>query len=103
MDVQINPDPKFSKLDHLFVLVAEGDKPRAWRKAVDDAGFSGRSDETITILNGEPKKLTLVGLGKREKLTIRGLRAALYSVAQTAKKHRNRASGVALPDWVSAL
>ena len=31
MDVQINVDPKLSKLDHLFVLVAEGDTPRQWR------------------------------------------------------------------------
>src|SRR5215467_4962743 len=94
MDVQINSDPKLSRLDHLFVLVAEGDTPRQWRKAIDDSGFAGRSDEAITILHKVPKKLTLVGLGKPAKLSIRGLRAALYSVAKTAKKHRDRAIGV---------
>src|SRR5689334_14881130 len=94
MDVQINSEPKLSKLDHLFVLVAQGDTPRQWRKAIDDSGFAGRADEAITILQKEPKKLTLVGLGKPEKLSIRGLRAALYNVAKTAKKQRDRAIGV---------
>ena len=103
MDVQINSDPKLSKLDHLFVLVAEGDKPRAWRKAIDESGFSGRADEAITILSKEPKKLTLVGLGKQDKLSIRGLRSALYSVAKTAKKHRDRAIGVAVSYTLAPL
>src|SRR5437764_14660333 len=109
MDVQINADPKLSKLDHLFVLLAEGDQPRigvaekAVRKAVDGAGFAGRADESITILGGEPKKLTLVGLGKPEKLSIRGLRGALYAVAKTAKKHRDRAIGVLFPYVLAPL
>src|SRR5689334_4431650 len=103
MDVQINPEPKLSKLDHLFVLVAEGDTPRQWRKAIDDAGFAGRSDESITILQKEPKKLTLVGLGKPDKLSIRGLRAALYGVAKIAKKQRDRAIGVVFPYTVPPL
>jgi leucyl aminopeptidase len=103
MEVLINSEPKLSKLDHLFVLVAEGDKPRAWRKAIDESGFAGRGDESITILNKEPKKLTLVGLGKPEKLSIRSLRTALYSVAKTAKKHRDRAIGVAFPYVLAPL
>jgi len=103
MDVLITADPKLSKLDHLFVLLAEGDTPRlavaekAVRKALEDSRFTGRSDESITILGGEPRKLTLVGLGKREKLSIRCLRAAIYSVAKTAKKNRDRAIGVVVP------
>src|SRR5262245_20907276 len=97
MEVLINADPKLSKLDHLFVLVVEGDTPRPWRKAIEESGFTGRSDEAITLLNKEPRKLTLMGLGKREKLSIRGLRAARYSAAKTAKKHRDRAIGVAFP------
>src|SRR5438034_440792 len=103
MEVQINSEPKLSKLDHLFVLVAEGDKPRPWRKAIDESGFAGRGDEAITVLNKEPKKLTLVGLGKQDKLSIRGLRAALYSVAKTAKKHRDRAIGVAVSYTLASL
>jgi leucyl aminopeptidase len=103
MEVSINSDPKLSKLDHLFVLVLEGDKPDAWKQSIDDAGFAGRADQSITVLNGEPKKLTLVGLGKREKLSIRGVRAAIYSVAKTAKKHRDRNIGVVLPYVVDPL
>ena len=103
MEVQIHSDPKLSKLDHLFVLIAEGDKPREWRKAIDESRFTGRSDEAITLLNKEPRKLTLVGLGKREKLSIRGLRAALYSVAKTAKKNRDRAIGVVFPYSLAPL
>jgi leucyl aminopeptidase len=103
MDVQINSDPKLSKLDHLFVLVAQGDTPRQWRKAIDESGFAGRSDESITILHKEPKKLTLVGLGKPDKLSIRGLRAALYAVAKTAKKQRDRSIGVVFPYTLPSL
>src|SRR5262249_48454922 len=84
-------------------LVAEGDKPRAWRKVIDEAGFTGRSDELITLLNKDPRKLTLVGLGKPEKLSVRGLRAALYSAAKTAKKHRDRAIGVVFPYLLPSL
>jgi leucyl aminopeptidase len=103
MEVLINSDPKLSKLDHLFVLVAEGDKPRPWRKAIEDSGFSGRGDEAITILNKEPRKLTLIGLGKQEKLSIRGMRAALYNAAKTAKKHRDRAIAIAFPYSLPSL
>jgi leucyl aminopeptidase len=103
MDVLINSEPKLSKLDHLFVLVAQGDTPRQWRKAIDDSGFTGRGEESITILQKEPKKLTLVGLGKPEKLSIRGLRAALYAVAKTAKKQRDRAIGVVFPYALPSL
>src|SRR5436305_112628 len=109
MDVRISADPKLSKLDHLFVLFAEGEKPRvaiaekAIRKAVEDSGFAGRDDQSITILNDEPKKLTLIGLGKREKLSIRSVRAAIYSVAKTAKKNRDRAIAVALPYVIADL
>ncbi len=103
MEVLINAEPRLSKLDHLFVLLAEGDKPRAWRKPIDHSGFAGRKDEAITIVHGEPKKLTLLGLGKREKLSIRSVRAAIYSVAKTAKKHRDKAIGVSVPYVLGAL
>lgn len=107
MDVTINNDPKWSKIDHLFVLLPEGGAPRALPESVEDtisdAGFTGRADESITILSDAPRKVTLVGLGKEEKLSIRSLRAALYSVAKVAKKHRDRAIGVVLPSAVKPL
>ena len=107
MQVTINREPKWSKIDHLFVLLAEKDKspavPRFVKDSVDEAGFTGRADESITVLSKEPRKITLVGLGKRDGLTIRGLRAALYSVAKTARRLRERSIAVALPYTVGTL
>ena len=104
MKVEISPDPKLSKIDHLFLMVAEGEKPprdvaaaRAAQKAVDQAGFSGRSDESITVVGEEPKKVTLLGIGKLESFTLRVLRGALYNAAKTAKKQRDRSIAVVLP------
>ena len=107
MDVTINKDPKWSKIDHLFILVPEGGKlpalPKTTTRALAPAKFTGRSDETITILAGEPEKVTLVGMGKADKLTIRSLRAALYSVAKTAKRLRDESIGVMLPREIGSL
>ena len=93
MKVDIVPEANPSKFDHLFVLLPEdsgrdGIPPFA-RKYAEDAGFSGRSEEAITILTSEKKKLTLIGLGKREALTLRGLRAGIAAAGRTAKKHRD--------------
>src|ERR1043166_702701 len=100
MDVLISSEPKLSKLDHVFALVTEGGKgriPDAVRKAIGDSGFSGRSEESITILAGEPKKITLIGLGKDDALTLRNVRGGLYAIAKTAKKHRSADIGVVVP------
>ena len=54
MKVDIARDPDLAKIDHLFVLLAESfaedDVPKTLHKAVTAAGFSGRSEETITLL-----------------------------------------------------
>src|SRR5687768_6873950 len=101
MHVDISRDLKLSKIAHLFVLLAEGkdhgELPDVVSKAIRDAGFEGRSDETITVLAGEPRKVTLVGLGKRDALTIRGLRASIGAVGRTAKKQRDKTIGVIVP------
>jgi leucyl aminopeptidase len=104
MKVDVNRDPKLSKLDHLFVLITE--KARDLQLSapiadlVDDAvrrsGFAGRAEETITILSDAPRKLTLVGLGKEDEYSLRGLRTALFSIAKIAGKHRDRRIGVVL-------
>ncbi|HVS31247.1 MAG TPA: leucyl aminopeptidase [Thermoanaerobaculia bacterium] len=108
MHVDVNHDPRLSKIDHLFVLLAEGDtQPRLAESisplagdAIERSGFAGRCDETITILTETPRKLTLVGLGKRDELSIRGLRTALFTVAKTAGRQRDRRIAVALTsDW----
>jgi leucyl aminopeptidase len=96
MQVEISREPKWSKTDHLFVLLAESAKapkdpqlPKAVSKAIGDSGFGGRSDESITLLADEPRKVTLIGLGKEEALTLRGLRAAIFSIAKIAKRQRD--------------
>src|SRR5689334_23120440 len=104
MKVEITPDPKLSKIDHLFLIVAESEKPprdvvgaRAAQKAIEGSGFGGRSDETITVVGEEPKKITLLGVGKLDAFTLRVLRGALYNAAKIAKKHRDRSIAVVLP------
>jgi leucyl aminopeptidase len=102
MDVTITREPKVAKADHLFVLIAENSKPDVAMaakamQAIAAAGFTGRAEESLTTVAGEPKKITLVGIGKEEALTIRSLRAAIYNIAKTAKKQRDREIIVVLP------
>jgi leucyl aminopeptidase len=97
MQVELSRDVKLSKLDHLFVFLTQ--KPRKLdlpfgirsivEKAIDRSRFEGRADETITILPDEPRKLTLVGLGKPEALSVRQVRAAIYTVGKIARKQRD--------------
>ena len=110
MDVSLTREPKWSRIDHLFVLLAENDKRArelplgaSIQKAIDGSGFVGRTDEAITLLSDEPRKVTLIGLGKRDALSIRGVRSALYSVSKTAKKLRDRSIAVALPYTIPRL
>jgi leucyl aminopeptidase len=102
MDVTLNKEPKWSKIDHLFVLLAENDKPpkdlgKSIQKLVDGSGFKGNSDETITLLSSEPRKVTLMGLGKRDLITLRLIRTALYAIGKLARKQRDRSIAVAMP------
>jgi leucyl aminopeptidase len=111
MNVEIVREPKLSRIDHLFLLLAE--KPREAsvppflaelaRKVTVDARFEGRSEEQITIVAGEPRKITLIGLGKEEALTIRAARAALYAVAKIAKRTRDARIAVHLPYVLKGL
>jgi leucyl aminopeptidase len=102
MQVAVSREPKLSKVDHLFVLLAEGetsagDAYDGVTEAIARAKFTGRSDESITILADTPRKITLIGLGKRDAITIRGARTALYGVAKTAKKQRDKSIAVVFP------
>jgi leucyl aminopeptidase len=108
MDVTITREPKLAKTDHLFVLIAENSHPDVASaggamKAIADAGFTGKAEESLTTVAGEPKKITLLGIGKQDAFTIRVLRAALYSVAKMAKKQRDRHIIVVLPFVVTKL
>jgi leucyl aminopeptidase len=107
VQVEIQAEPKFSKIEHLFVLLAEGagadelnlpgDLKKTVAAAVKEGGFGGRSDESFTILHGAPAKITIIGLGKREAISLRGAKAAVYAIAKTARRNRNKTIAVAFP------
>ncbi|HEX2123357.1 MAG TPA: leucyl aminopeptidase [Thermoanaerobaculia bacterium] len=107
MHVDIVRELKLPKTDHLFVLLAEGQLdvpvPDAAKNVVKESRFEGRGDETITVLNGQPRKVTLVGLGKAASLTLRGVRAALGTIGRTAKKQRDRNIAVVFPYTLPGL
>jgi leucyl aminopeptidase len=101
MQVEITRDAKLSKIDHLFVLLAEGgldaELPDVVTTAVNDAKFQGRSEESLTILAKQPRKVTLIGLGKSEALTYRGVRAAITAAGRIAKKQRDAKIALLFP------
>ncbi|MDX1584347.1 MAG: leucyl aminopeptidase [Thermoanaerobaculia bacterium] len=112
MNITINPEVKLSKTDNLFVLLTEDsqsplnlpdDLTERVRHAIDVSKFSGRDEETICNLGEAPRKITLVGLGKSEKLTHRSLRAALAKVATIAKSNRDANIAVAFPYKLDGL
>lgn len=114
MQVEISTEVKFSKIDNFFVLLSqEATKnlpagiPREIRgkieKAISEARFTGRPDEGITVLGGEPRKITLVGLGPASSLTHRTARAAMFGVAKIAKRNRDSSIAVAFPYLLPGL
>lgn len=104
MRVEVSQNPKSIKATELFVLLAEGDAetsglpPQLGEELaalLRRSAFQGRSDESFTAFReGTPARVTLIGLGKKERFTPRSLRAALYSVAKIAK--RNRSAEIAI-------
>jgi len=93
MQVLISRDLKPSKVDHLFVLLAEGKRdaelPDSVRKAISGSKFEGRAEEVYTLLAGQPRKVTLIGIGKRDAITHRNIRAAIMTAGRTAKRQRD--------------
>ena len=105
VQITLSNDPKLSKIGNLFILLPEGEtKPEVpfdkklrerIHQAISRSGFTGRSEESVSLLGeGDPAKITLVGLGKSDAVSRRSLRAALYGVAKSAR--RNRDSSIAL-------
>ncbi len=101
MKVELVRQAKLSKTDHLFVVLAEGVKRETTsvndlaEKLVSDAGFTGRAGETITVLSRFPRKVSLVGIGR--KVTVRALRGALYAIGKIAQRQRDARIAVAIP------
>jgi leucyl aminopeptidase len=106
MQVDIRRDLALPKIDHLFVLLAEGrldDLPDSVHRAVRESKFEGRGEEVLTILAGAPRKITLIGLGKHEALTLRGVRAGVTAAGRIAKKQRDAKIAVLFPYTLPGL
>jgi leucyl aminopeptidase len=111
MQVDITREPKLSRIDHLFVLLAEDSEAPTLPDAIQEvaggpilhARFEGRADESITLLAGEPRKITLMGLGKEAAMSVRSVRAALYSTGKIAHKQRDRRIAVVFPYTLPGL
>ena len=107
MQVDIVREAKLSKIDHLFVAVAEGDRdldlPDLVSAALRESKFSGRAEEVLTVLSTGPRKVTLIGLGKRDALTLRTMRAAVTAAGRTAKKHRDPQIAILFPYTLPGL
>ena len=113
MQVVINPQPNLEKTDNLFVLVCEGDsKPdvnltselrKKIRGAIAGGRFSGRQDEVLTLLAVEPRKITLLGLGRPEILSHRVIRQALTRLGAVAQKAADAKIAVAFPYRIPGL
>jgi leucyl aminopeptidase len=107
MQVHISRDLKVSKVVHLFVLLAEGKHdaglPETIQKAIRESQFEGRSEEVLTLLVGQPRKVTLIGLGKAAAITHRTARAAITTAGRTAKKHRDAKIALLFPYTLPGL
>ena len=105
MKVEITREPKLGKIDHLFILIAEeaddlliAESLRgAVEEAIDRSGLQGRSGETVTILSEQPRKMTLIGIGKYEAFCNRALRTGIHAVGKIARKHRDQKIAVVVP------
>jgi leucyl aminopeptidase len=113
LNVEIQKNPKLTKLDHLFVLLTEAegkrqvDLPEAVASLADPlierSRFSGRNDDLITLLSDGPAKVSLIGLGRDELLSTRSLRMALYAVGKIARRGRDKKIAVVLPYTLPGL
>jgi leucyl aminopeptidase len=101
MQVDIARDVKLAKIDHLFVVLAEGkldvEAPDGVAEAIADAKFEGRSDESLTVLAKSPRKITLIGIGKHDAITQRGMRGSVTAAGRIAKKLRDAKIAVLFP------
>lgn len=114
MQVEVKHQPNLAKIENLYVLLPEDSKfaglsfPEALRgllaPTIEASGFTGRNDTSITIVHGTaPARITLIGLGKEKDLSIRRLRAALHSVAKSARKNRDKSIALFFPYTVPPL
>jgi leucyl aminopeptidase len=108
VNISLSRRPRFSRIDNLFLLLAEGETGAAFpfdstlnkkiAAAISRSGFAGRQDEGLTILlDGEPKKLTLIGVGKPDAFNHRTARAAIQGIARIAQRNADASIAVYSP------
>jgi leucyl aminopeptidase len=106
LHVTISRDLKLAGLENLYVFLAEGRKPKldlpadlnkTLQSTIRTSGFQGRRDETVSVLAGSPKRLTLVGLGDAKKLSHKAIRAAIRSIGVSAGRNRESKVAVVFP------
>lgn len=102
VQTQFNPE----KIDNLYVMLTEGSEaplnlPESLntllRDMIETSGFSGRSEQMVSLISDEPRKLTLVGLGKAEKLDHKVARAGFFQIAHHAQKNVDEEIAVVFP------
>lgn len=112
VNVTIQPEAKLSKTDNLFVLLTEqsqsplhlpDDVTERVRHAIESSKFQGRDEELISVLSDSPRKITLIGLGKSERLSHRVVRAALARMSKVAKSNRDGKIAIAFPYTLPGL
>ena len=93
MHVTISRELKLAGLENVYVFLSEGRKPKldvpsefnkVLQSTIRTSGFTGRKDETVSVLAGTPKRLTLVGLGDAKKLSHKAIRAIVRTVGVSA-------------------
>ncbi|HXI14075.1 MAG TPA: leucyl aminopeptidase [Thermoanaerobaculia bacterium] len=107
MDVNVSATPEVARLDHVFFFVAEDDNDynrrlpselaRNFVLLREQAAFTGKSDESVTSFVDKARKVTLSGLGKRKDISARSLKVALYAMAKSARKSRDRSIALVFP------
>jgi len=107
LQTTISTNPSFQRTDHLFVLLLEGRKlpklnlPKAIsnriERTIKAAKFQGRNGENASDLGKAPTQLTLIGLGRKDQMTDRVVRAAIHQIGRSSHQNRNRSVAVIFP------
>jgi leucyl aminopeptidase len=116
MDFHLSTQPLLDWTgDCLAVGVTESDLPLSgslaelntklsdlMQELIDEVEFKGAADTSATIRVGSAgaiRKLTLLGLGKADDLTLESLRRAGATAARVSKKEKCKVLGISLPIW----
>ena len=107
MDIQIRRKPALSKSQHLYMFLPEGADPSSLGVSADlielasdlisRSDFSGRAEQSISSILDNRRRITLIGLGKIDKLTRRVMRIAVRALGKSAQRNRDTSIVIAAP------